>query len=281
MTVAARNLEFNVRVGGTADGQPVLLLHGFPQHGGMWDPVVAELHEAGLRTYAPDQRGYSAGARPSDMDGYAMSDCVADAVALLDALGVDRAHVVGHDWGSVVGWHLAGDHADRVRTLTALSIPHPMAVGLARHTDGGDQKRRSEYMKLFAVAGKAENVLLDDGARRLWRLFDPLSDEQARRYVEPLLEPGVLTGALNWYRRLERPRLGPARVPVTFVWGNEDKAIGRTAALACADFVTPGQDYRFVVLDGVSHWVTDEAADVVAREVLARVFPPEGGNSRR
>ena len=199
-----------------------------------------------------------------------MGDCVADAVGLMDALGVDRAHVVGHDWGSVVGWHLACRHADRVRTFTAVSVPHPVAVAVARHSDGGDQKQRSEYMKLFAMAGKAERLLLADDARRLRRLFDPLPDEQARRYVQPLLEPGALTGALNWYRRLERPDLGPAQVPVTFIWGNQDRAIGRAAALACADFVAPDQDYRFVELDGVSHWVPDQAPDEVAREVLAR-----------
>ena len=124
MTVTARGLEFEVRVGGPAGGQPVLLLHGFPQHGGMWDAVVPALHQAGLRTYAPDQRGYSAGARPSDVDTYRMTEFVADAVALLDALDLGRVHVVGHDWGSIVAWHLAGEHADRVRTLTAVSVPH-------------------------------------------------------------------------------------------------------------------------------------------------------------
>jgi pimeloyl-ACP methyl ester carboxylesterase len=271
MRVAVRDLNFEVRVGGPTDGRPVLLLHGFPQHGGMWDDVVPALHDAGLRTYAPDQRGYSPGARPSDVDGYPMADCVADAVALLDVLGLARVDVVGHDWGSVVGWHLAADHADRVRTLTAVSVPHPMAVGRARHTDGGDQKQRSEYMKFFAMAGKAEEVLTEDGARRLRRLFDPLSADRIERYVQPLLEPGALTGALNWYRRLERTELAPVAVPVTFIWGNQDRAIGRAAANGCADFVVPGEDYRYVELDGVSHWVPDEAPKVVADEVLARM----------
>jgi pimeloyl-ACP methyl ester carboxylesterase len=195
---------------------------------------------------------------------------VADAVALLDALGEDRVDVVGHDWGSIVGWHLAVGHADRVRTLTAISVPHPASVGRARHTDGGDQKQRSEYMKLFAMPGKAEQILTEDGARRLRRIFDPLPTERAERYVRPLLEPTALTGALNWYRRLERAELGPAAVPVTFVWGNRDPAIGRAAAEGCADFVVPGVDYRFVELDGVSHWVPDEAPTVVVAEVLAR-----------
>lgn len=272
--VSARGLEFEVRVGGPEVGQPVLLLHGFPQHGGEWDGVVPALHEAGLRTYAPDQRGYSPGARPSDVDTYRMVECVADAVAMLDALGIERVDVVGHDWGSVVGWHLAVDHAGRVRTLTAVSVPHPAAVSQARHT--GDQKERSAYMQLFAIEGKAEEVLLADDARRLWALFSPLTRAQAEPYVRPLLEPGALTGALNWYRRLERPSLGPARVPVTYVWGNADPAIGRAAAEGCVDFVAEGFDYRFVELTGVSHWVADEAPDIVAAEALARI----GASSR-
>jgi pimeloyl-ACP methyl ester carboxylesterase len=204
------------------------------------------------------------------VDTYRMVDFVADAVALLDELGLDRADVVGHDWGSVVAWHLAVNHADRVRTLTAISVAHPEAVGRARHTDGGDQKARSEYMKLFAMPEKAEEVLLADDARRLRRVFVPLPEADIDRYVQPLLEPGALTGALNWYRRLEPADLGPATVPVTFIWGNRDVALGRAGAEACGDFVAPGVDYRFVELDGISHWVPDERPDVVATEILAR-----------
>jgi pimeloyl-ACP methyl ester carboxylesterase len=246
------------------------MLHGFPQHGGMWDAVVPTLHMAGLRTYAPDQRGYSPGARPSDVDTYRMVEFAVDAIALLDALGLERADVVGHDWGAAVGWHLAADHADRVRSLTAVSVPHPTAFGRARHLDE-DQRQRSGYIKLFAIEGKGEEVLLAENARRLRALFAPLDAAAVERYVQPLLRPGALTGALNWYRRLERHDLGPARVPVTFIWGSADPAIGRTAALGCAEFVAPDRDYRFVELDGVSHWVPDEVPGVVAAEVLARV----------
>src|SRR4051794_34288404 len=258
MLVTARGLEFDVRTGGPVDGPAVLLLHGFPQHGGMWDGVVPALHDAGLRTYAPSQRGYSPGARPSDVDTYRMPELVKDAVALLDALGVERADVVGHDWGAVVAWHLAANHADRVRTLTAVSVAHPKAIEQARRTDGGDQKQRSAYMKVFALEGEAEAILLADDARRLRRLFQPLTPAHSERYIRPLLEPGALTGALNWYRRLERPDLGPAQVPVTFIWGNQDPALGRAGAQACGDFVAPGLDYRFVELDGIGHWVADE-----------------------
>jgi pimeloyl-ACP methyl ester carboxylesterase len=267
MTVRANGLDFDVAIGGPDGGPPVLLLHGFPQHAGMWDEVVPALHAAGLRTYAPNQRGYTAGSRPSDVDGYPMADCVADAVALMDALGIDRADVVGHDWGSVVAWHLAVNHTPRVRTLTAVSVPHPVAMSRARHVEGSDQKERSAYMFLFAQPEVAENTLLEDGARRLRRLFNPLPEAQVEKYVAPLLEPGALTGALNWYRKLERPDLGTTGVPVTFIWGNQDQAVGRIAAERCREFVTG--DYRFVELDGICHWVADQCPEVIAAEVLA------------
>jgi pimeloyl-ACP methyl ester carboxylesterase len=267
MRVRANGLEFEVHAGGPADGAPVLLLHGFPQNGGMWDLVTPALHGAGLRTYAPDLRGYSPGARPDG--GYPMTDCVADAVALLDALEIDRAHVVGHDWGAVVGWHLAAT-PDRVRTLTAVSVPHPVAWAQARQADP-EERERTAYMRLFAQPGKAEEVLLAEDARRLRALFDPVDPARREAYVRSLLVPGALTGALNWYRALGGPLPGPARVPVTLVWGEEDLAIGPASAQACAAHVADGADYRFVPLKGVGHWVPDLAPEVVAAEILARV----------
>ena len=118
-------LGFEVAVGGPAGGPAVLLLHGFPENSRMWDGVVPFLHGAGLRTVAPDQRGYSPGARPAEVTGYAIGEIVGDALGLLDALDLPAAHVLGHDWGAVVGWHLAAKHPDRVRTFTAVSVPHP------------------------------------------------------------------------------------------------------------------------------------------------------------
>jgi len=208
------------------------------------------------------------GARPDEVGAYSMPNLAQVTADLMTALDLPRAHVVGHDWGANVAWTLAAWHPDRVQTLTAVSVPHPVAMSKARHAEGSDQKERSAYMLLFAQPGTAERVLLEDDARRLRRLFNPLPESTVDKYVTPLLEPGALTGALNWYRKLERPDIGPTGVPVTFIWGNQDPAIGRIAAEACGEYVTG--DYRFVELDGVSHWVPDQSPDVVASEVLAR-----------
>ncbi|MGS2617615.1 alpha/beta fold hydrolase [Micromonospora sp. LZ34] len=273
MRIDARGLEFEVRVGGPEGGEPVLLLHGFPQHGGEWDDVVPALHAAGLRTYAPDQRGYSPGARPAEVEAYRMAELVADAVALLDALGLPAAHVVGHDWGALVGWELAVRHPERVRTLTAVSVPHPAAMAYALANDP-QQKVRSAYIVLFRQPGKAETVLLGLDAAALRRLLGGVGDAaRVAGYAEPMRRPGALTAALNWYRAMpSRAGLagtGPVTVPTTFVWSDRDVAIGRTAAEACAAQVTG--DYRFVELPGVSHWIPDEAPAPLAEAILARV----------
>lgn len=269
--VTTRGLTFDVDVAGPEDGPPVLLLHGFPENRHMWAPVVPFLHAAGLRTIAPDQRGYSPGARPSEVSAYHVDELTSDALAILDALGVDRAHVVGHDWGSVVGWRLAAHHAARVLTWTAVSVPHPAAFDTAVRDDP-DQQRRSSYILLFRQPGKAEEVLLADDAARLRRLFDDVDrGYSSARFVEPLREPGALTAALNWYRAYNRRVSGdptPVAVPTTFVWSDGDVAIGPTAAHGCAAHVSA--DYRMVTLGGVSHWIAEQAPAALAGAIIDR-----------
>ncbi|MET7710523.1 alpha/beta fold hydrolase [Micromonospora sp. NPDC005189] len=271
MRVDARGFTFEVTTGGPADGVPVLLLHGFPQHSGEWDDVVPALHAGGLRTYALDQRGYSPGARPTAVADYRIPELVADVVAVLDALGLDAVHLVGHDWGAIVAWAVAAQHPDRVRTLTGVSVPHPAAMAHALATDG-QQKARSSYIALFRKPGKAEKVLLAWNATALRKLLGGVGDaSRVDRYANPMREPGALTVALNWYRAMSRADLaavGPVAVPTTYVWSDRDVAIGRTAAEACAANVTG--DYRFVQLTGVSHWIPDAAPGPLAEAILAR-----------
>lgn len=267
MLIDARGLRFDVHVGGPDDGAPVLLLHGFPQHSGEWSRVLPALHAAGLRTYALDQRGYSPGARPTAVADYRITECVADAAAVLDALGVDAAHVVGHDWGAVVGWHLAARDPGRVRSLTALSVPHPAALA-----SGLAQRARLAYMRVFQRPGLAERLLLGWDAAGLRLVLRGVPRDRIDTYVAPMREPGALTAALNWYRALrghDATDLGPVTVPTTYVWSDRDTTVGARAARACADHVHG--DYRFVPLTGVTHWIPDEAPEPLAAAILARV----------
>ena len=267
------DLVFDVRTDGPEDGQPVLLLHGFPETSLSWAAVTPLLAEAGLRTYAPDQLGYSPGARPDEVDAYALTNLAQVTADLMTALGISVADVVGHDWGANVAWALAGWHADRVRTLTAVSVPHPTAYTLAFRADP-EQKERSAYIKLFWQPEKAERVLLEDDARRLRRLLEGgdsgIPGEAVDAYVAQLSAPGALTAALNWYRAMTSSTpVDPVTVPTTYVWSDGDVAVGRTAAEACADQVTG--DYRFVELAGITHWIPEQAPEALARAVLDRI----------
>ncbi|MBV8522138.1 MAG: alpha/beta fold hydrolase, partial [Acetobacteraceae bacterium] len=119
--------EFTVDTAGPLSGAPVLLLHGFPQSRRMWRRQLEALAAAGFRGIAPDQRGYSVGARPAAVEAYASELLTGDALALMDYCGADRFHLVGHDWGGQLAWLIAAGNPDRVATLTVLSRPHPGA----------------------------------------------------------------------------------------------------------------------------------------------------------
>jgi pimeloyl-ACP methyl ester carboxylesterase len=269
MEIKARGLTFDVYEGGPADGDPVLLLHGFPQDHREFDLILPRLHEAGLRTYALDQRGSTPGARPEEVGAYRITEPAADAIAVLDALGVEKAHVIGHDWGAQVGWLLAALHPDRVSTLTAISVPHPRALRLAMRVRP-TQRARFAYFALFR-SPIAERFLLGGGAAALRAMLRPIGD-RASLYVDAMREPGRLTGGLNWYRGLAGGDLGGVgviTVPTTYVWSDRDGVVARTAALRTRDWVEA--DYQLVVLRGVSHWVPEQAPTALADAALARI----------
>lgn len=263
--VPVNGLVFDLAERGAPDGRPVLLLHGFPQTHRAYDGLADSLAASGapLRLLAPDQRGYSPGARPKDPSAYVLPALAADMVGLLDACGIEHVDVVGHDWGAMVGWYLAARHPDRVRTLTAVSVPHPAAFAAA--LGHSQQRKMSEYVYLFRDPGKAVRVLLEDDARRMRALYSPLPNSVIDMYLSVFSDPETLQGALNWYRAAkfgEGSSVPAVEAPTVYVWSTGDVAISRDAAELCVEHAAG--PYRFVVLDGVSHWILDEAPDALA-----------------
>lgn len=265
-------LTFDVFDSGPADGEPVVLLHGFPQDRTAWNGVAPLLQKHGLRTLAPDQRGYSPMARPRGRSAYRLRETTADVLALLDAAGLESAHVVGHDWGGIVGWALGAWHPDRVRTLTAISVPHPAAMARALVTS--DQGLRSYYMALFQLPLLPERLLRAGDGATLRRMLHHggLPDESVARYAARMREPGALSAALGWYRALPwsgRDPVGKVRVPTLHLWSTGDAFLGRAATEATGRFVDA--PYRLEVLDHVSHWIPELAPERVADLVADHV----------
>jgi len=257
-------LVFDALTAGPADGDLVLLLHGFPQSKEMWAPQMEALAAAGYRAIAFDQRGYSPGARPEGVEHYRIRHLVDDALAVA---GDEPFHVVGHDFAAVVAWHLAAKHADRIRTLTALSVPHPVAFATALASPTADQRTRSSYISFFQQVDVAEGLLLSGGLAAMLRAAGYPGDVDER--VAAMSEPGALTAALNWYRAIGIglvAGVGTIAVPTMYVWSTGDVAVGREGAEATAAHV--GGPYRFEVLEGVSHWIPEEVPDTLTRLLL-------------
>lgn len=265
-------LTFEVVDSGPRDGDAVVCLHGFPQHPSTYDAVVPQLTAKGLRVLAPLQRGYSPGARPTGRSSYAMPELVADVLALLDAAGLERAHVVGHDWGGSVAWPLAGRHPDRVQSLTVISTPHPAALQAAAIRSS--QGLRMSYVGVAQLPWLPEQLALARRGAGLRRglLAAGLPADITERYVERMLAPGALSGALAWYRGV--PLSGgyhPGRisVPTGFLWGAKDPVFTRQACELTGDFVSgPYIERR---LADAGHWIPETCPDEVAQIVLETV----------
>ena len=272
-TIAAGGFRFRARAAGPSDGELVMLLHGFPQSSACWTQALETLGAAGYRAVAPDQRGYSPGARPEGVEGYRMSALVADVTRIAEALGHRQFHVIGHDWGATVAWSLAATRPERLASLTALSTPHTAALALALR--GPVQRAKFAYMALLQTPwiGEASLTLRGGVLGRFVMeqalVASGLPRDLARRDLDALLAVGV-TGPLNWYRALrlrgERVPVDEVTVPTLFVWGSRDVALGRQAAEATEEFVNG--EYHFVDLEGATHWIPDLHWDDTADLVL-------------
>jgi pimeloyl-ACP methyl ester carboxylesterase len=217
----------------------VLLLHGFPQTSRSWAAVIPLVAAAGHRVLAPSLRGYSPGARTGPYD---VRTLVADVLAFTDAGQFD---LVGHDWGAAIAWQTAIRHPERVRTLTAVSVPHPLAFTHALRTDP-DQQRRSQYMRDWSAGDAPDLETPGDRA-----------------------SPEAIAAGVEYYKAqsaADLEGLGPVTVPTLHVWSTEDAALGPVATELTADHVTG--PYRLVVLDGVDHWIPEREPARLASAIV-------------
>lgn len=241
----------------------MLLLHGFPQTAHSWRRVASELARAGYRTVAPNLRGVSPGARPPERAAYATLPLVADVLAIADALGAQRFHLVGHDWGGALAWQVAARHPGRLRSLSVVSTPHPLAFRRALDDPRADQAQRSAYMAIFRTEGAGEDMWLGGGIDGLRAIYAAagLTTEEAAPCVAAFSDRAALTAFLNWYRAGDPADANgaPVRVPTLYVWSTGDPALGREAAEWTRDYVLG--DYRFEVLEGIDHWIPEHAPE--------------------
>ena len=269
-------LTFTADVAGPAEGALVLLLHGFPESRHSWRAALPVLAAAGYRAVAPDQRGYSPGARPdpADLANYAFDKLVNDAIEIAAAAGHDtkRFHLVGHDWGGQVSWGVAGKHPERLASLTILSRPHPQSFRRALLKEDGDQKHRSRHHRAFLEPETGPMLLADNAHRLRSGLFGQGVPQAAlEEHLSVLGNPAAIEAALAWYRANKGlvADIGAIKVPTLYIWGDADATVGPDAAHGTAEFV--GAAFAMEVLPGVGHFVMDQAPAKAAELLLAHL----------
>jgi pimeloyl-ACP methyl ester carboxylesterase len=256
-------------------GQPVLLLHGFPDSSRLWRHQIPALVGAGMRVIAPDLRGFGDSDKPEAVEAYSVGRSVADLVAILDQLEVERAHVVGHDWGAGVAWALAAFVPARVERLVVMSVGHPNAL----REPSLEQREKGWYQLLFQFPEVAEELVKRDD----WRLFREMlrGNGDGEGYIADLERPGALTAALNWYRanaspaqELERTRPFPAvAAPTMGLWSSRDAYLTEENMLDSAAHVTG--PWRYERIEGASHWLQLDAPDRVNELLLEFLAPAD------
>lgn len=260
------NLTFTCRVSGLENtGETVILLHGFPSTSHMWHELIDFLSNENYRVIAPNQRGYSQGARPSEISEYRIDNLVEDVLDIADAMNIDKFHLVGHDWGSAVGWVVTATNKDRILTWTALSVPHLDAFGDAIVNDK-TQENKSSYIDFFRMKFLPELYFKFLNYRNLKNIWSSSSELQIEKYMNVFSQRNAITGALNWYRAIEFDRkIGDIYVPTLMIYGLNDAAIAEKGVDETEKYIKA--PYTLKKLN-VSHWIMQESFEEVSVFIL-------------
>lgn len=262
------DIELAVTDHGPSDGEPVMLLHGFPDSAWLWRHQISRLIDAGFRVIAPDLRGFGASGKPDRVEDYTLRRHASDIRAVVDHLELGPVHVVGHDWGAALTWYLGIVEPELLRTATVLSVGHPTVFASA----GLEQKRRSWYMLLFQFPEVAERWLSGDDWRwlREWSANQP----EVARWIEELSRPGALTAALNIYRANMAPETWAAPPPVLppmpcdtmAIWSTGDAVLLESQVMESRPYVA-GR-WRYERIEGADHWIPLSAPDRLTELLL-------------
>lgn len=279
--IQTNGIKLHVLTDGPEDGTPVILLHGFPEFHYGWRKQVPALVEAGFRVIVPDQRGYNLSAKPRGVSAYDLNTLAQDVVGLFDHFGIQKARLVGHDWGAVVAWTVALTHPERLEKLAILNVPHP-DVMTRFILSNAEQRKKSWYIFFFQIPFFAEWVLSKENYRNMARMLvgsgrkSTFKLNEIEEYRKAWAQPGALSAMLNWYRSIFRRsfkyffrrRNTPARrvtVPTLILWGKNDVALSHEMVQPSLDMCDNGSAVMF---ENATHWVQHEEADEVNKNLI-------------
>ena len=269
--VKTGNLTFTCRVAGMDnDKGNIFLLHGFPETSRMWNDLMSVLEKEGYRIIAPDQRGYSKGARPLKVSDYTIDKLSQDILDIADEFNIDKFHLVGHDWGSAVSWYLTSNFPDRIITLSALSVPHLDAFVYSMRNDL-IQIKKSEYISFFNKPILPEIYFKIFSYRNLKRIWSKSSESEIVSYLEIFKQRRALKSALNWYRanfRDDESRIGDISTSTLIIYGMNDMAIDVKSVNDSKKYLKG--KYKIEKLDS-GHWLIQESFEEVSKSIIEHI----------
>jgi pimeloyl-ACP methyl ester carboxylesterase len=281
-TLETNGVRLHCVQAGPPEGTLLILLHGFPEFWYGWRHQIGPLAQAGYRVLAPDQRGYNLSDKPRTVDNYRIGILAADVVGLIQALGRERALLVGHDWGAAVAWHTAMHYPQAIAKLGILNVPHP-AVMVRTLRSSLRQIMKSWYIFFFQLPRLPEWTLSRNNYAAMRRMLKAssrrgtFSDEALDRYVQAWRQPGALKAMIHWYRALfrsvvasmgrsvEGAHTGRVEPPTLMIWGAKDIALDRSMAQPSIELCNQG---RLVFFEQATHWVQHDEPERVTRLLL-------------
>jgi pimeloyl-ACP methyl ester carboxylesterase len=261
------------------EGELVVLLHGFPEFWYSWRFQIPALARH-FKVVVPDLRGYNESDKPAS--GYDLDTLSADVQGLIEGLGYARAHIVGHDWGGTIAWHLAQKFPQYLNRLAILNAAPPQRF-LQEMVSNLDQLRRSWYVLAFQVPGIPEWLIQQNLKEFVSNVFQgqairkgAFSNEETRLYQSALEKPGALSAALNYYRQMLSPWSWLKEVgrtpnlvtaPTLVLWGEEDSLLSQNMIKELDQLVQA--PFKLTLVPHCGHWIQQEAPQTVNRELLA------------
>ena len=260
-------LTFDCRVLGDKDDVLVVFLHGFPETSFMWIDLMKEISPKGFYCVAPNLRGYSKDAIPKGKKHYSINKLSADILNITKKLGKEKFHLIGHDWGAVIGWYLTHEYSENILSWSSLSVPHISAFAKAI-TSNEDQIKKSQYIKNFQIPYLPEMRIRKNDFELFRKLWKNSSEEEINDYLSVFKNKRSLTSAINYYRAnyeiLRKPSIGNIEVPTLFIWGEKDMAIGAISVENNHQYMKAY--YKFIKLNA-DHWLIQTKFDEIKKEI--------------
>jgi epoxide hydrolase 4 len=282
VNLPTNGIQLHVVQTGSRYGSLVILLHGFPEFWYGWRKQIQPLADAGFRVWVPDQRGYNLSDKPRGIAAYKIDELARDVVGLMDAAGVDKCYIAGHDWGAAVAWWVALHYPNRLQKLAILNVPHP-AVMMQTLSSSLTQLKKSWYMFFFQIPFLPEAILRNNDWERMVGMLKnsakpgTFSNDDIEQYIHAWWRKDAITSMLNWYRAVLQmpPKLSAdqrVRIPTLLLWGANDIALDRQMAQPSLELCDQG---KLVLFENSSHWVQYDESEMVNKYLLDFFSTPQ------